>query len=123
MIIVNAIIIEKEKILTVKRKKEPYIGMYGLPGGHVEPGESKESALIRELKEETNSEFEVLSYLGMVKNKSYDIYFYKSKIKSTKPFKENSEIKEVKWLKIDDFIENLKKYSVENVNLIEKFIG
>lgn len=96
MIIVNAIIIEKEKILTVKRNREPYKGMYGLPGGHVEPGESKEYALIRELKEETNSEIEIETYLGMVKNNNNEVHIYKTKINSSKPFKGNAEIKEVK---------------------------
>jgi len=122
MIIVNAIIIEKGKILTVKRNKEPYRGMYGLPGGHVEVGETKKVALIRELKEETNSEIEIISYLGKLRNNGNDVYFYKSNIVSSKPFKENSEIKELKWLKIEKFIKNLRDYKVDNLENIEKIM-
>jgi ADP-ribose pyrophosphatase YjhB (NUDIX family) len=122
MIIVNAIIIENKKILTVKRNKEPYKCMYGLPGGHIEIGESKKSALIRELKEETNSEIEVILYLGKAKNNGNDVYLYKAKIASSTPFIENSEIKELKWLKIDKFIKNLRDYKVDNLENIEKIM-
>lgn len=40
-------------ILLVTRKKHPGIGLYALPGGHIEPHETLEQAGIRELFEET----------------------------------------------------------------------
>lgn len=39
--------------LLVKRGKAPDAGLWGFPGGHVEPGESAASAATRELREET----------------------------------------------------------------------
>ena len=49
---VDAIVINDDKILLIKRGKEPWKGMLAFPGGFVEQGEDPEVAVIRELKEE-----------------------------------------------------------------------
>ena len=49
---VDAIGIDGDKILLIKRGKEPWKGMLAFPGGFVEQGEDPEVAVIRELKEE-----------------------------------------------------------------------
>ena len=49
---VDAIVIDGDKILLIKRGKEPWKGMLAFPGGFVEQGEDPEVAVIRELKEE-----------------------------------------------------------------------
>ena len=43
------------------------------PGGKVEEHESKEHALIREIKEELNSDISIIAYLGTVNHKYLDI--------------------------------------------------
>ena len=52
--VVDAIILDKSKIALIKRKKEPFEGMWALPGGFIEYGEEPYRAAIREAKEETN---------------------------------------------------------------------
>lgn len=42
-----------DKILMIKKSRGPYIGLFDLPGGRMEEGETVEEALIRELQEET----------------------------------------------------------------------
>lgn len=44
----------KKQILLITRKKEPFIGCYALPGGHVDYGEDPSECVIRELAEETS---------------------------------------------------------------------
>ena len=51
---VSAIIVDKGKILLVKRGCEPNKGLWSLPGGSVELGETARDALAREVLEETS---------------------------------------------------------------------
>lgn len=51
---VSAAIIRDGKVLIVRRARAPARGLYTLPGGGVEVGETFEAALARELAEEAN---------------------------------------------------------------------
>lgn len=50
---VDAIIEYNGGIVLIKRGKEPFLGKWALPGGHLEYGESLEQAVEREVLEET----------------------------------------------------------------------
>ncbi len=50
---VGAVLIERGRVLLIKRGKPPLLGQWSLPGGTVEPGETLEAALRREMLEET----------------------------------------------------------------------
>jgi ADP-ribose pyrophosphatase YjhB (NUDIX family) len=41
------------RLLLIKRKKPPYVGYWGLPGGKLEFGEHVDEAAVREIEEET----------------------------------------------------------------------
>ena len=47
----------KQEVLLTQRNVEPFKGMWCIPGGHIEPYEDAISAVIREIKEETNLDF------------------------------------------------------------------
>jgi len=64
-ICVRGIIQNRGKILVCKNKEKDY---YFFPGGHIDFGESAESALVRELKEELNISIKRLSFIGTVEN-------------------------------------------------------
>jgi len=72
-----AVILEYDKkILLTKRGEEPGKGKLDLPGGFVDPKESAEDAIKREIREELKIEIGTLQYLGSFPN----IYEYKDVI-------------------------------------------
>ena len=50
---VGAVIIRDGQVLLVKRGREPAKGLWAIPGGAVEPGETLQAAAEREILEET----------------------------------------------------------------------
>lgn len=71
---VTGFIFCQDKLLLVKRGEQPCLGMLDLPGGFVDPMESNEKALIRELMEELQLPINQLDYLFSYPN----TYTYKS---------------------------------------------
>ena len=53
------------KILLVQEGKGRHAGLWGLPKGHVESSESPETAALRELKEETNLNGQIVGLVGV----------------------------------------------------------
>ncbi len=54
------------RLLLIKRGHEPGAGLWSLPGGRIEPGETDAEALVREMLEETGLTVEVGRLLGRV---------------------------------------------------------
>ena len=54
------------RLLMIKRGREPGAGLWSIPGGRIEPGETDAEALAREMLEETNLTVEVGQLLGRV---------------------------------------------------------
>jgi 8-oxo-dGTP diphosphatase len=52
-------------IVLVKRRYDPCIGLWALPGGFVDAEETVEEAAVREVKEETNLDVELEGLLGV----------------------------------------------------------
>ncbi|HWL55297.1 MAG TPA: NUDIX hydrolase [Paracoccus sp. (in: a-proteobacteria)] len=48
-----AVTLDGDRVLLVQRRNPPDAGLWGFPGGHVEPGETALDAAARELAEET----------------------------------------------------------------------
>ena len=61
---VSAAIFRDGRVLIVRRRRPPSFGVYTLPGGGVELGETLEQAVIREAREETGLEIEPLALAG-----------------------------------------------------------
>jgi len=59
---VSAAIFRDGDILLAQRARQPARGLWSLPGGHMEPGETAEKAAERELREETGVS---ASFLGV----------------------------------------------------------
>ena len=60
------------RLLLIKRGHEPGAGLWSIPGGRIEPGETDAEALVREMLEETNLIVEVGRLLGRVQRPFLD---------------------------------------------------
>jgi 8-oxo-dGTP diphosphatase len=61
---VSAAIFRDGRVLIVRRARAPARGIYTLPGGGVELGETLEEAVVREIREETALEIEPIALAG-----------------------------------------------------------
>lgn len=62
--VAGVIVDERGRMVVLVRGKEPGKGKWDLPGGFVDPGETAEEALRREVREEIGLEVTGLRYLG-----------------------------------------------------------
>jgi 8-oxo-dGTP diphosphatase len=60
------------RLLLVRRGREPGRGLWSIPGGRVEPGESEPDAVRREVAEETALDVRVLRLVGRVRRAAPD---------------------------------------------------
>ena len=60
------------RLLMIKRGHEPGAGLWSIPGGRIEPGETDAEALVREMLEETGLAVEVGSLIGRVQRPGLD---------------------------------------------------
>jgi ADP-ribose pyrophosphatase YjhB (NUDIX family) len=106
--VVCAVIMYQNKILaqTAQRNKSIHTddSQYVVPGGKVEPKETLNAAVHREIKEETNLNIDVIKKLGTSRNNQYKLHWFActptdvSLLKVVEPLKQ----KELKWVDLDD---------------------
>jgi len=62
---VGGLVVDKDRLLLIKRAFEPSSGLWSIPGGMLEVGEELEEAVAREIEEETGIKVEVKELLGV----------------------------------------------------------
>ena len=104
-----------DKILLIKRGTKVFQGYWALPGGKVEVGETVEEAVLREVKEETGLEIQIVAKIGEyhevgVQDKiEYDYYptcFFVKPL-GTKFVKQENEISEIKLFDLENIPDKL----------------
>jgi ADP-ribose pyrophosphatase YjhB (NUDIX family) len=107
---VAAVLEYSERIVLIKRNKEPGKGKLDLPGGFIDPDESAEEAARREVKEELSMDLGALKYLGSYPNtyeykgvtyKTCDLFF-SSRIDRLPTIFDQTEIEELVLVKLSD---------------------
>jgi 8-oxo-dGTP diphosphatase len=71
-LMVDVIIPSEGRVVLIRRASEPYIGLWALPGGFVEVGETVEQAALREAAEETGLALELARLVGVYSDPERD---------------------------------------------------
>ena len=122
--VVAAIIIDNNQVFATQRGYGEFKGGWEFPGGKIEPDETPEDAIVREIKEELDTEIEVVELLDTVEydypNFHLSMDCFICKIKSGDlVLKEHEAAKwltketldSVEWLPADQgLIEKIEKY-------------
>jgi 8-oxo-dGTP diphosphatase len=116
------------KILLVKRDTVPFRGYWALPGGRVEPGETVERAVEREVKEETGLDVIAAIKLGEYHEQgvqdgvSYDYYptCFLAKTASGRIMRQKSEIQEISLFSLGSIP---KVLAFEHAKMIEDYVA
>ena len=98
--------IHKGKILLVKEARGNYQNLWGLPKGSVDEGESPESAVLRELSEETGVSGTIIGLSAvrstLYKRKPAVFLCYDVSIESNQTSISTDEIDEIKWVDLEE---------------------
>ncbi|SNS17092.1 ADP-ribose pyrophosphatase YjhB, NUDIX family [Anaerovirgula multivorans] len=71
---VAIIIFDKDKKVLLQKRAD--VGLWGIPSGHVEPGESVTEAAIREVKEETGLSICITRLIGVYSDPKSQVFKY-----------------------------------------------
>jgi mutator protein MutT len=95
------------EVLLIQRNQPPAAGLWSIPGGKLEPGESLVEACHREVKEETGLKVEVTAIVAVVERQSegfhYVIIDYLALLKNqeTQVPSAQSDVSDAKWVGLD----------------------
>lgn len=123
----GCIVIDEGKVLLIKQTK----GHWGLPKGHVEENETEKETALREVKEETNYDVEIIGdhrfverYITDTKIDKEVVYFIAKKVGGNAE-KQEAEVTDIKWCSFDEAIDtvtfdNLKELLRNAFKALEK---
>jgi len=98
------------RLLVAKRAGEPAKGTFDLPGGFVDPCETAEEAIVREIKEETGLTVDNLVYRFSIPNiytySGFDVHtldiFFEAKVNEISAIEAADDVSELIWMEQND---------------------
>ena len=104
---VAAAVVRDNHVLLVQEARGTYKGRWGLPKGYVDPGESIENAVLRELKEETGLDGVVEGFIGFRSTKTSEnvglFLCYSVSVQSETLLIQEEEIQQARFVGKDTF--------------------
>ena len=118
MVTVDAIIFKRSQnktaLLLIKRKNDPYVGQWAIPGGFIEMDEELEDAAARELTEETGLKGIILEQMrtfGTVgrdpRGRQITVVFMGLTDDKNANLQAGDDASEAKWFDIDNLPQNM----------------
>lgn len=112
---------ESGRVLLIRRAIEPSKGLFGIPGGFVDEGESAEDAVRREVREEVGLEVTNLRFLCSFPNQYqfrecvYSVLdcFFICEVASLTTKSDANEVSEILWLSLAEI--NLEEVAFPSV--------
>jgi 8-oxo-dGTP diphosphatase len=116
------------KILLVKRDTVPFKGYWALPGGRMDPGETVEQTIVRECKEETGLDVEIVRKIGEYVEKGvkdeveYEYYptCFLVKVVGGEIKRQEGEIQEIRLFRLQRMPNQL---AFEHLKMIEDYMN
>ena len=116
----DAVIIKNNQILLIERKNYPY--GWALPGGFVDKWESLQQAVLRELKEELNLEWEIIKQVGIYDDPKRDprghTISVAYRIQASGIPKAQDDAKSFEWINIEDIKNGKIKLAFDHKKII-----
>jgi 8-oxo-dGTP diphosphatase len=116
-----------DEILLIKRRTVPFRDYWALPGGRMDPGETVEQTILREVKEETGLDITIVTKIGDYHEQgvqdgvAYDYYpaCFLVKVVGGEIRKQESEIEEIKLFSLKDVPATL---AFEHAQMIKDYL-
>ncbi len=120
----DGIVTRGNDVVLVRRGKEPYKGMYALPGGFMNYGETFEHCVTREVDEETSLKTEVIGLVGVYSDPQRDPRGHVvSAVYHLRPtggsLKGGDDAATAEWVPLDD----LPKLAFDHGKILEDFLA
>ena len=103
-VVVGCLIKDGDKYLLVQENQESARGLWNLPAGHVDKGESLEVAAVREVKEETGFDVSLIAQIALYHETAAQSvkHVYSAEIIGGELTAQEGEILDAKWLSYEE---------------------
>jgi len=134
---VDALVMHSGHVLLVRRRAEPGRGLWAFPGGFVDTNESLQSAVIRELREETRLKLPAPVLLGSLRSREvFDhpersargrtithAYYFEFPSGELPPVKGGDDAEHAQWIPISEAMEMEEQFFEDHYHILEHFLG